>query len=77
VPFIISLGFQREIEQREDQDRWMERNGPLGRSGEGQKVEIDIRRILDQMGMEKDRWPQEWREMIGTEREDPVRAVRE
>ena len=26
------------------------------------KVEIDIRKILEQMGLEKERWPEEWKE---------------
>lgn len=26
------------------------------------KVELDIRKILEQMGLEKERWPEEWKE---------------
>ena len=27
------------------------------------QVEIDIRKILEQIGLDKERWPQEWREL--------------
>jgi|GEM_PF-2709111 len=30
------------------------------------KVELDIRKILEQMGLDKERWPEEWREKPNT-----------
>ncbi len=48
--------------QREDLDEVMERNLRLGRPEAETKVELDIRKILEQMGLDKDRWPAEWRE---------------
>jgi len=30
------------------------------------KVELDIRKILEQMGLDKERWPEEWREKPDT-----------
>lgn len=42
----------------------MERDLRLGKSEEGlkaeRKLEIDIRKILEQIGLDKDHWPQEW-----------------
>lgn len=40
----------------------MERDLRLGLPEERQQVEIDIRKILEQMGLDKERWPHEWRD---------------
>ncbi|WP_276353964.1 hypothetical protein [Cohnella caldifontis] len=40
----------------------MEQDLRLGTSEGGHKLEIDIRKILAQMGLDVERWPQEWRE---------------
>lgn len=39
----------------------MERKSVI-RSGKHFPVEIDIRKILEQMGLDKERWPVEWLE---------------
>jgi len=38
----------------------MDREMRLERSNEQHPVEIDIRKILEQMGLQQERWPQEW-----------------
>lgn len=40
----------------------MESDLRLGRSDEMHPVEIDVRKILEQIGLDKDLWPQEWRD---------------
>lgn len=40
----------------------MEWENHLESSEERKPVEIDIRKILVQMGLTRDRWPQEWRD---------------
>jgi len=38
----------------------MERELRLERSEDQHPVVIDIRKILEQMGLQQERWPQEW-----------------
>jgi len=40
----------------------MERELSIIRSSKQLPVEIDIRKILEQMGLDKERWPDEWLE---------------
>jgi len=42
----------------------MKRDFRSGISEEEERVEIDIRKILEQMGLEKHRWPKEWFDTI-------------
>jgi hypothetical protein len=43
----------------------MEKELRLDNSDDGQRVEIDILKILEQMGIDKQRWPQEWIDTAG------------
>jgi len=40
----------------------MERELRLVNFKDQQPVEIDVRKILEQMGLKPERWPQEWQE---------------
>lgn len=38
----------------------MEKDIPMGTHANKQPLEIDIRRILEQLGIQKDKWPEEY-----------------
>jgi hypothetical protein len=59
---IMGLCVWEPISTREDLDTGMERDLRLETSEEGRKVEIDIHKILEQMGVDRERWPPEWSE---------------
>jgi hypothetical protein len=39
----------------------MDRNKPIGTIESSQPLEIDIRKIMEQMGIETEKWPEEYR----------------
>lgn len=47
----------------------MDRDKPFGAKESSQPMEIDIRKIMEQMGIEAEKWPEEYRvkvEQIGS-----------
>lgn len=47
----------------------MDRNIPIGTNVSSQPLEIDIRKIMEQMGIKAEKWPEEFRikaEQTGT-----------
>jgi hypothetical protein len=46
--------------QREGLGADMEKDIPMGTHANKQPLEIDIRRILEQLGIQKDKWPEEY-----------------
>jgi hypothetical protein len=42
----------------------MERDIPMGMNVEKQPLEIDIRKILEQLGIQKEKWPEEYQNPV-------------
>lgn len=42
----------------------MEREMPMGTNVSSQPLEIDIRKILEQLGIQKEKWPEEYRNSV-------------
>jgi hypothetical protein len=42
----------------------MERDMPMGMNVEYQPLEIDIRKILEQLGIQKEKWPEEYKNPV-------------
>jgi hypothetical protein len=42
----------------------MEREIPMGTNLSDQPLEIDIRKILEQLGIQEDRWPEELKKTV-------------
>jgi signal recognition particle subunit SEC65 len=42
----------------------MERDIPMGMNVEHQPLEIDIRKILEQLGIQKEKWPEEYKNPV-------------
>jgi capsid portal protein len=43
----------------------MEKDMPMDHDKHKQPLEIDIRNILEQLGISKDKWPEEYKKPIG------------
>ncbi|WP_256758975.1 hypothetical protein [Cohnella sp. WQ 127256] len=42
----------------------MERDIPIGLNLSNQPLEVDIRKILEQLGIQKEKWPEEYKNSV-------------
>jgi hypothetical protein len=55
------LNYQND---REGLGAEMERDIPMGNNASNQPLEIDIRKILVQMGIQMEKWPEEYKKPV-------------